>query len=282
MRRLVVLGLFSLLGAAGAFGLACSSNPAFVGDAGPDATGDTYVPPKDGGGSDGGGRDAAKTVCPTSPLKGECDLVAQNCAAGNECVPLQTDGGLVASCVPAKTGSLPAGTKCTKDDSCVAGTFCQAGRCTPYCCGMDDSTCGTSIPEGYAGICNLIITSGMGGTELGRVCTYSEACKPFKVAPCPMGNVCLVQDMAGTAKCVVEGNNKTEGQACSFANDCADGLYCLGVGDGGSSCTWGCYKGGGPYDAGIANAPPGQGGCPNGKTCSINVNGFPTWMGACK
>ena len=78
----------------------------------------------------------------------------------------------------------------------------------------------------------------MGGQELGRVCTYSEACKPFENRAVPMGNVCIVQDMAGTAKCVVEGPNKGEGQPCGFANDCADGLYCLGTGDGGSVCTW--------------------------------------------
>jgi hypothetical protein len=277
----MVLGLFSLLGAAGTFGLACSSTTTFPADGGLDASGDSVQPTNDGG-REGGGGDAGKTVCATSPLKGECDLVAQNCSAGNECVPMQTDGGIVAACVPAKSGSLPAGAKCAKDDSCVAGTFCQAGRCSPYCCGMDDSVCGSSIPEGFAGICNLVVTSGAGGTELGRVCTYSEACKPFKIAPCPPTDVCLVQDMQGTAKCVVANGMKTEGQPCSSANACADGLYCIGSGDGGSTCMWACYKGGGPYDAGIANAPPGQGGCPNGKSCSVNVTGFPTWMGVCK
>ena len=137
MRRLIVLGIFSLVGAAGAFGLACSSNPPFVGDAGPDAS-DVYVPPgKDGGADAGDGGKPPKMVCPTSPLKGACDLVAQNCAEGEECVPMTTDAGLRASCVPAKTGSLPAGSKCMTDTSCVAGTFCQAGRCAPYCCEMN-------------------------------------------------------------------------------------------------------------------------------------------------
>jgi hypothetical protein len=141
-----------------------------------------------------------------------------------------------------------------------------------------DQPCGTS-QDGLTGICNLTLVN-QNMQPIGTVCTYSDLCKPFQVAPCQMGSACLVQDKSGQAKCtqINPMPGLDEGQACKFANECKDGMYCIGS-DGGA-CTWACYLGNGPYDAGVKNMP-GYGGCPVKESCKIMITGFPPYMGAC-
>jgi hypothetical protein len=147
----------------------------------------------------------------------------------------------------------------------------------------DDSVCG-STSTGIPGTCDLDISDRSGNT-LFMVCTYKQPCKPFELVACPSGNSCTIEDNQGTADCL--GNNgKTEGQACMYKNDCVDGLMCLGVQGGASTCQMLCLTPGSmpPFDAGALDGGPGNGGCSTGKTCSgrLDPSQFPSWLSICK
>lgn len=286
MRRWILLVSATALGAGGAFGIACSNKPIDPGDAGDDAS----MQPDTTGGMDANKPDMGMQgmKCPSYPVKGECDLVAQDCMPGQECALTMADGGYTSKCQQEGTGTQPKGGTCTSSSNCVPGTECQMGRCAPFCCQGDpnaDQKCGMS-PDSKPGICNLTLVDKNNKT-VGYACTYSDDCKPFQVVPCPMGSACLIQDMSGKATCtqINPMPGLDEGKPCSFANECKDGMYCINsLPDGGGACAWGCYLGNGPYDAGIKNNPPGQGGCPKmpkAETCKIMVQGLPNWFGIC-
>ncbi|MGH7286288.1 MAG: hypothetical protein ACRELY_32625, partial [Polyangiaceae bacterium] len=88
---------------------ACSSSSdnGFINDAGSDGTfGDgSSDGSADGSNRDGSsGGDSSVTTCPSITLSGTCDLVAQNCEAGNECDPiLNADNSVTAQCIPQST-----------------------------------------------------------------------------------------------------------------------------------------------------------------------------------
>jgi hypothetical protein len=289
--RAFLLVTGSLLATGGLFGLACSSPSPIPGvdDAGPDVTTGDAKP--DGVGPDGsktdGGTDGSVPVCTTNPIPGTCDLVSQNCQAGNECVMVNSpDGGSSTECQPIGSGALVKGSTCVSGNSnpCVKGTTCISGRCAPACCFGDDSTCGNSVPEGFTGECNLNVVD-KAANKLFSACTYNAACKPFGVQPCPTDYTCLVKDTSGTSACSTIFNppGLAEGASCGSANACKDGMMCISTGDAGSVCTYVCYKGGGPFDAGISSGPSGKGGCTLlKKTCGGTITGLPTWLGICQ
>ena len=291
-RRMWLLAGTAALVVGGAIGVACS--PSGGGnDGGPDtgttdAKPDTKPPGDSGPGPDGGpGPDAAPTTCEAG-VTGACDIITQNCGSGKDCAVIQTDAGYVTQCVQNTTGTIPEGTACTvtgNNNSCVAGLECIQGRCAKHCCLGDDSACGSSKPEGFAGRCDLTVT--VDGTNPAyTVCTYSPSCEPFKQQPCAGNQQCIVKDSNGTASCTApSGADAGEGVGCQYANDCSkDGMGCYGAPDGGGfTCQWNCYVPPGPFDAGIATQGAGSGGCPTGETCkSINWSGaLPTWFGLC-
>lgn len=280
-RAFLLVG-FGLVASVGLVGFACSSGGGGA-DAGDDSgtgsEGGADVTNPDSGKPDSGG----PTKCATYPTKGACDIVAQDCPMGQECVAVSEDGGLTLKCETASTGSVPKGGKCTSNGQCVAGTECIQGRCAWHCCDMDDSPCGMSQPEGYIGVCNLNLVDN-NQKIVGHACTYSADCTPFGLKPCPSGSTCLVQDMSGKATCtqIFMPPGKDQGQPCSAANDCKDGMMCVGGADGGFACSYTCYKGGGTFDAGVAKMDAGLGGCPMGKTCGGGIGGLPMWLGLCK
>jgi len=282
--RFFLLVGFGALGLSGVLGVACSSNPTTgcdggsCGDDGGDAQPqDATNPPKDGG--DGG---VVVQKCPTYPVQGACDIVAQDCPNSDECVVANADGGPATECVTPSTGSIPKGGKCSTTSSCVPGAECIQGRCAPHCCDMDDTPCGASVPEGYLGTCNINLVDSK-QKIIGHVCAYSADCTPFGLHPCPMGSTCLVQDMSGKATCseIYMAPGKAEGQPCSAANECQDGMMCVSGSDGGFVCKYICYKGNGPFDAGVAKMDAGLGGCPKTKTCGGGLQNAPQWLGLC-
>ena len=273
--------------------MACSSPQPFGGnDAGTDGTTNPDGSKPDGSGTDGsktdGGTDGNIIPSCTDNIEGECNLVSQNCSAGNECVlAAAADGGDTTKCEPVGSGALKAGAACVASGSnpCVKGTTCISGRCAPACCFGDNSNCGNSIPEGFTGECTLNVVD-KNSNKLFSACTYNAACKPFGIQPCPTDYACLVKDQSGTSTCttIYQPPGKVELATCTVANDCKDGMMCLGSPDGGAStCQYVCYKGGGPYDAGISSGASGKGGCTLlKKTCAGAITGLPTWLGICQ
>jgi hypothetical protein len=306
-RALIVFALVSGALAAGAFGFACSSDPptsdvdaGFDGSKPQDDTG-TVVP--DAGTETSTGGDAGRCA----QLVGPCDLVLQDCPSGKECLVVAAAGGaaLTTACQPAGSGNKPVGAKCCPDQAnqCVAGLECTGGepcgtsdggsgaitaRCTPHCCSGDDTPCGASIPEGFKGTCDtqLVTELADASVAIANICTYKGVCTPFKIQPCPNNFACLVQSDGVSFRCSAIFNppGKDAGAACGAANDCADGMECLGPADGGSTCRTLCYRadGGAPFDGGgLADAGAGKGSCPLGKGCGGSITGAPAWLGFC-
>jgi hypothetical protein len=325
-RRVCLLG-FGLAWCSAAVFLACGGGGS-AGDGGADASVDTgdvaqrdshldrigKDSPVDRG--DAGPADSG-LVGHCSPVNGPaCDIVLQDCPSKEECVvvsdPTAESGlGFTTQCQPNTASEhLAAGATCCPGGAnpCDPGLVCigsscagdaGGGRCAPACCpgdaGAIQANCGFS-PEGYAGSCSLTLTGGKPTAKdeagaLYTTCLYASTCTIF-AQPCGPGDTCIVEDMAGTSKCVPISNDGgsvgvSPGGLCGgFANACAQGLACIGLSFDGavlpSTCNYMCYLTGGspPFDAGIITSAPGMGGCPSGQACKA-VGGFPTWLGAC-
>lgn len=228
-----------------------------------------------------------------SPSNDKCDIVRQNCPAMQECV---VGAGNKTECRPVDSSQqLPKGRGCcpsTSANPCLPGLTCvgnpcvdggpaTTGRCSPACCKGDDQSCGKSDPEGISGACDITLVDTASSTPLYDVCTYRQTCKPFKIEPCTAGQTCLVEDKVGTASCV-DSFGKTNRQPCTFGNECADGLICLGGGDAGV-CHYVCLLPGAthPFDAGVEEGGAGKGGCPANEKCNITITNTPSWFAAC-
>jgi hypothetical protein len=237
-------------------------------------------------------------------VKGACDLVVQDCPTdakgkAQECVVTGAGAAAKTECIAVQSSQqLPQGHACCPSSAgnpCLPGLTCvgsacvdggpQTGRCTPACCKGDDPSCGKSDPEGISGACDIILYSG--DTEVHQVCSYRERCKPFNVEKCRSGDGCIVEDKLGTSSCV-SSQGKLLGQPCGFANDCDDGLMCIGGGDAGV-CRMMCLTPGAvhPFDAGVEEGGAGAGGCPsatcNGQPCcAIGVTDLPAWLSFCR
>ena len=245
-----------------------------------------------------------------------CDIVSQNCTAGSECVITEGPTGTLgtacepdqatehlakgAACCPSADGTNPCdpGLECNGGNPCAAdagspGAGLPPGwggsRCTPRCCpadGGNTGNCGTAGDGGVQGHCDLGISFTNNGPSEYSVCTYPQTCEPFHVHPCITGFGCEIENVAGTSQCVVIYNpngdgGATAGQSCDFANQCADGLVCIG--NTTSACQWLCHlnDAGTPFSAGSLKGTPGYGGCPAATTCT-GVTGFPAWLGSCQ
>jgi hypothetical protein len=264
--------------------------------AGSDATTESATPLVDGGTDaptikpDAASEGGSGGHC--SAAKGACDIVLQDCPPQQECTS-GNDG--VTFCQPVQgTQQLGSGRSCCPNGNgnpCLPGLTCvgsactdggvATARCSPACCTGDDQHCGKSDPEGISGACDLTLVDPTSQKELYQVCTYRQRCQPFQVEPCKSGETCLVEDNAGTASCVTSAG-KGYAQPCTFGNECADGLICLGGGDAGV-CKYACVVPGSinPFDASVQNGPPGRGGCPTKESCTGKIQDLPDWYRAC-
>jgi hypothetical protein len=118
---------------------------------------------------------------------------------------------------------------------------------------------------------------------LHHVCTYRERCKLFRQEPCRRDQICLLDESGGTASCLHSAGKRLN-EPCTFSNDCADGFVCSNGPDGGI-CRTSCLRADAgvpsPFDASVANAKPGYGGCPPKETCRVTFTNAPAWFGAC-
>jgi hypothetical protein len=296
-RRLVAPLLVAFLAADAAVAMAACSS-ASPGVDPPDATTETPDAGKDAPVEDGGG-DGGKSGGHCTPVRGPCDLVLQDCPdddKGNkqECV---VPGTTTTACVPVQASQqLPIGRGCCPNNAtgnpCLPGLTCvgapcedggtATGRCSPACCTGDDQACGKSDPEGFSGACDLtLVDDPVKKTPLYAVCTYRQRCKPFNQEPCKEGQTCIVEDYLGTGTCL-DSFGKKNRDSCMFANDCEDGLMCMGSGASGT-CRTVCLlpNTASPFDPSIGDAGAGEGGCPPDEVCKLSFVNRPAWFGVC-
>jgi hypothetical protein len=185
------------------------------------------------------------------PAPPECDLFAQDCDAGEKCVP---DWFATRVCEPIAPDPIPDGEPCDDggDDPCGAGSWCGPtdsqgnGTCVPLCTGTPaDPICPPDT------ICVM--------DDEGIVAYCQAPCDPFADAPCPGSTSC--QPTAQGFGCIEEGGHLQNG-ACVENDSCIDGLYCA---DGAlvegccfdRCCTTLCSDDH-PCDSGTCHPLPGQ------------------------
>lgn len=169
-------------------------------------------------------------VYPDVPTHGfECDLIAQDCARGEKCMPYSLGGGLfeATACFPINANPVAVGEPCeyfdrawNGHDNCGPAAVCWelgepgSGFCKELCGGSNNElTCSdpNAIPDIGCQSC---------------FCVCEEPCSPL-AQDCPGDLMCVVTSDIGT--CVVDASGDTGqyGDACEFVNVCDPGLQCM-------------------------------------------------------
>lgn len=202
------------------------------------------------GASQGGETTSAGESSGSMPTTGpgggeaECDLWAQDCAAGSKCAPYDKDGDGIHDaprCVPVDGSPDQAGDDCTIEgsvasglDTCDLGLMCwnadaeNKGRCVVMCTGSPQAP---MCPD------ELLCDISNGGALL--LCV--AACDPLTPS-CPAGQLCLPGgDSQSYFICDADasGDMGGYGDPCAYVNVCDPGLLCLG-----SASVPGCKSGG--------------------------------------
>jgi hypothetical protein len=175
-------------------------------DSGPSV--DAGTPP----GTDAGG--GARTCSPPGSM---CDLLEQDCEAGQACrFLIMAEGeeprGL---CEPAGTATV--GMACTRDatsgDTCAEGLICDDGICRQYCCDGNSADC----PIGQ--FC-------LGGPGDVALCREGSSCNPLDGSGCT--NASQSCYLAGSDRDCFDTGTTPEGGECMFLNSCVPGHACVG------------------------------------------------------
>jgi hypothetical protein len=173
------------------------------------------------------------------PRAAVCDPVCNSgCSGGNRCdISASANTG---QCIAAGSGVM--GSVCTgsaNTDSCQAQNTClndtpAASHCHRLCYG--DSDCGAGL------CCNITITLASQQPSGFNACIGSSACNPTATSagPCGAGNACYLLPCATNTSltdcacasqttCGYPGaGTLTNGQSCTYVNDCAPGFTCVG------------------------------------------------------
>lgn len=205
----------------------------------------------------------AWTECPDPP-PAQCDyFLSCGCDTmmGEKCTIV---GNPPMGPVCAPSGANEAGQVCTQDSDCAAGTVCVAYggglRCMRFC------DAGHPCPEDQS--CFIRVVDDM-STELGRVCgqvcsLIGQDCQ-FEGQGCYPSATFAPEKETGIC---VNAGTKVQGEACTKANDCAEGFTCVDVSGGGSIC------------ARLCDRNDGDPGCEMGQSCSA-LTGH-TQAGVCR
>ena len=216
-------------------------------------------------GAGGSTEDAGPLTCELhtySTIKsGPCDLLAQDCPAGQTCKELKFGNGSWGTQCVITNGLKGEGEKCAVDEECRAKLTCAVGRCTPVCCAATNEPC-------LGGICNLSIQLDNAGKVIKQVCLYSEACDLLTANACKNGFICQIRDPEqGLATCLQPSAFAPDLGACHFLNACADMEHCLdGTPTKAGKCHFYCYL----DQPDPASPAAGLGGCPAGQTCHVS------------
>jgi len=203
------------------------------GSAGDDSTGNE--PPNDEGGigfidtPDGGG------------VSFECDLFAQDCPAGEKCMPWSNNGGPAwnaTRCSPLDPNPAQAGDECMVEgsgvsgiDNCDIGLMCwgvdtetNIGTCIELCgCGPEEPTC-----AGGGTFCVISNENAL------PICL--STCDPLVADVCPAGEGCYPLDANFLCAPDASLDEGQQDDPCEYINVCDPGLACMfGVGDCGAA-----------------------------------------------
>lgn len=252
----------------------------------PDAasTTDTGSTGDDTGPGNDAGRDSGVARMCRSPM-GNCDLLAQDCAPGEDMQPrtcvyaLPEMGATVPQtvCAPIVGAGAEEGGACCAINSCDTGLVCVGavesgpgtcstmGTCRRYCCGSSSDCAGGEV------------CSGFGGGFMGGICDTIDGCDLVDQTGCEdeSGTGCY-PGTGGATQCVRPTMAMAaEGATCMFTNDCVPGTGCFTVTPSGggmarSVCLRFCDTGDGAAD------------CPGsmGMACQAAA-GLPTGTGIC-
>lgn len=245
---------------------------------------DAYTPGTDTGMvvtmTDAGGTDAPMTTRMCRSPMGACDLLAQDCMAGEACVYALPEAGATTPqtvCAPIVGAGAEEGGACCALNSCDAGLVCVGametmpgsgtcsamGTCRRYCCG--------SATDCAAGE----VCSGFGGGFNGGICDTIDGCNLVDQTGCEgmAGTSCYPAD-GGATQCVrPTAAMAAEGATCMFTNDCVAGTACFTITSMGmmnSTCLRFC------------NIADGAAGCPmsGGMACQM-AGDLPAGVGVC-
>lgn len=172
---------------------------------------------------------------PDLPIQFECSTFAQDCPAGEKCMPWNNSGGgswNATRCSPLSAMPDQVGDVCTVEgsgtsgiDSCDAGLMCwgvdamtNEGTCTELCgcteinpvCNTANTTCAISN-DGALAICLPV-------------------CNPLDTDFCPAGEACY--PLGDTFLCAPDASGALggAGDPCEFINACDAGHFCLSAG----------------------------------------------------
>ncbi|MCR9160754.1 MAG: hypothetical protein ACE37F_04040 [Nannocystaceae bacterium] len=162
----------------------------------------------------------------------ECDIWAQDCVAGEKCMPWANDGGSAwnaTRCVPIDPDPVGVGETCVVEgsgvsgiDDCDLGAMCwgvdaetNEGTCVAMCEGSPEAP--TCAPEATA--CSI--------TNEGVVILCLPICNPL-ADECAADQGCY--PVGEVFQCVPDASGDDSGAAgdpCEFINACDDGLGCV-------------------------------------------------------
>lgn len=190
----------------------------------------------------------------TNIPKGECDLLAQDCASGTFCGVATVDGAKTTKCVPDLGGVKDKGADCVSNSECKSGLTCVDNHCSPFCCPATDEPCD-------GGTCDVNLNFEMGKTAFAMACSYLTICDLF-AGNCAEGMDCHLSDAtACLAVCDSPSDNAvSEGGDCMYRNDCGESQLCNNNSPDMGVCRYFC-------DTTKADQPAGKGGCPQDRMC---------------
>jgi hypothetical protein len=203
--------------------------------------------------------------CTPSP-GGACDHVCQaRCGCGQRCAIFSG----APACVPPAPAPVALGGACSATlDDCSAGAVCL-GEASESCGSHCYRFCRTSADCPSGAQCDLDVE--VASKTVAKACSAPpEKCDPTGAAPCANAArpsplfACYVQSQnPDSAVCDCAGG-KNLGEACMFEHECAPGLECIRVGNGGGVCRRVCHLGvSGSCQAGTTCAPLGTAAAPS-------------------
>jgi hypothetical protein len=157
----------------------------------------------------------------------ECDFWAQDCPAGEKCMPWANDGGLhwnASRCSPIDLNPAQVGDPCTVTGSEVSGVDdCDLGlMCLYVDPETDEGTC-VAMCQGSADdpICEDGLTCAIDND--GAITLCLPPCDPL-IDDCELGTCIPVQD---DFVCFADGTARMPGESCDLPVDCAPGSTCV-------------------------------------------------------